>query len=153
MGSVVEQQPPKIGIRLSTPISCNYSPPPCGAPPSEGSTLSPNSSWLSPSSSISHSVTSVDSTFFHDLLRAQGDLQEVMRMMGFKFDGPPEALEDFINADLRELDNPLTFGVNYDSGHPQSLTPHPSALNHSTSATPSQLPRCSRRTHTSSFSQ
>ncbi|KAL4197504.1 hypothetical protein AMTRI_Chr04g188580 [Amborella trichopoda] len=156
--------PSRLNSHPSTPVSCDYSPPPCGAPPLEGSTLSPYSSRLSPTSSLSHSLTSVDSTFFHDLLRAQGDPQEVMRVMGFKFNGPP-ALKDFINADLVsssttkkikskwELDNLLAFGVNFYSGLSQPLTPRPSALNHSASATPSQLPSYSRRTHTSSFSQ
>ncbi|KAL4191767.1 hypothetical protein AMTRI_Chr07g31470 [Amborella trichopoda] len=112
----LSEVPFKINSRPSTPWP----------PPSEGSTLSPYSSRLSPTRSLSHSVTSVDSTFFHDLLRAQ------------------------VNGGM---DNLLAFGVNFDSGLPQPLTPRPFALNHSTSATPSQLPSCSRRTHTSSFSQ
>ncbi|KAL4194835.1 hypothetical protein AMTRI_Chr05g70440 [Amborella trichopoda] len=113
-------------------VSYDYSPPPCGAPLSKGSTLSPYSSRFSPTSSLSHSMTSIDSTRFHDLLRAQ----------------------DFINADLvassttkimkskRKLDNLLAFGANFNSGLLQTLTPRPSSLNHSTSATPSQLPSC-----------
>ncbi|KAL4197497.1 hypothetical protein AMTRI_Chr04g188530 [Amborella trichopoda] len=130
----------RLNSHPSTLVSCHYSPPHCGAPPPEGSTLSPYSSRLSPTSSLSHSLTLVDSTFFHYLLRAQGDPQEVMRVMGFKFIEPP-ALKDVINADLvsssttkkikskRELDNLLAFGVNFYSGLSQPLTPRPSALN------------------------